>query len=334
VRLEQQPLPAVIKVNLFQSKAFSKDLPMNKFKNRICLNPSRITPLLSLSLAALALIVIQASSVQAQWTTNGNDISNSNSGNVGIRTASPAFPLQVNTATGGQVESGTLGGAFGTFAIVSQNNTHGLYFGVGSSGKAWLQVTRQDGNPQPYDFSLQAAGGNVGIGTISPSEKLEVAGNAKITGNLTTVGTITGGVINAKYQDIAEWVPASGQMPSGTVVVLDAAKSNHVISSTRSYDTHVAGVVSPQPGIALGERGENKVLVATTGRVKLRVDASKGPIEIGDLLVTSDIPGLAMKSEGIRLGDIQIHRPGTLIGKALEPLAKGQGEILVLLSLQ
>jgi hypothetical protein len=29
-----------------------------------------------------------------------------------------------------------------------------------------------------------------------------------------------------------------------------------------------------------------------------------------------------------------MHRPGTLIGKALEPLSEGEGEILVLLSLQ
>jgi hypothetical protein len=29
-----------------------------------------------------------------------------------------------------------------------------------------------------------------------------------------------------------------------------------------------------------------------------------------------------------------MHMPGTLIGKALEPLATGKGEILVLLSLQ
>jgi hypothetical protein len=41
-----------------------------------------------------------------------------------------------------------------------------------------------------------------------------------------------------------------------------------------------------------------------------------------------------MKSEPLDLGGVKIHRPGTLIGKALEPLAKGQGEILVLLSLQ
>ena len=66
----------------------------------------------------------------------------------------------------------------------------------------------------------------------------------------------------------------------------------------------------------------------------MKVDATKSPIHIGDLLVTSDIPGVAMKSEPVNLGSVQIHRPGTLIGKALEPLEKGRGEILVLLSLQ
>jgi len=66
----------------------------------------------------------------------------------------------------------------------------------------------------------------------------------------------------------------------------------------------------------------------------VKVDASKGPINIGDLMVTSDKEGFAMKSVPIELGGVQLHRPGTLIGKALEPLAQGSGEILVLLSLQ
>ena len=107
-----------------------------------------------------------------------------------------------------------------------------------------------------------------------------------------------------------------------------------MIASSLAYDTRVGGVISERPGITLGEGGDNKVLVATTGRVLLMVDASNGPIQIGDLLVTSDIPGVAMKSQAINLGGVQIHRPGTLVGKALEPLAKGQGKILVLLSLQ
>ena len=116
--------------------------------------------------------------------------------------------------------------------------------------------------------------------------------------------------------------------------MLDTSKSNQVIASTQPYDSRIAGVISSGPGIALGEQTESRVLVATTGRVKVKVDASNGPIQIGDLLVTSDKPGLAMKSIPVDVGGVRIHRPGTLIGKALEPLQKGQGEILVLLSLQ
>jgi hypothetical protein len=100
------------------------------------------------------------------------------------------------------------------------------------------------------------------------------------------------------------------------------------------YDTTVAGVVSAKPGLALGESAPSKELIATTGRVRVRADASQSPIRIGDLLVTSGRPGMAMRSEPIEVGGAKIHRPGTLIGKALEPLQSGQGEILVLLSLQ
>jgi hypothetical protein len=52
------------------------------------------------------------------------------------------------------------------------------------------------------------------------------------------------------------------------------------------------------------------------------------------LMVTSDKEGIAMRSQLLDLGGTPIHRPGTLIGKALEPLNKGVGQILVLLGLQ
>jgi hypothetical protein len=66
----------------------------------------------------------------------------------------------------------------------------------------------------------------------------------------------------------------------------------------------------------------------------MKVDATSAPIQIGDLLVTGDKEGMAMKSMPVDIGGVRLHRPGTLIGKALEPLVKGTGEILVLLSLQ
>jgi len=179
--------------------------------------------------------------------------------------------------------------------------------------------------------------GKVGIGygtgkdaaTTVPTEKLGVLGNIHATGNITADGTI-----NAKYQDIAEWVPANTDLTPGTVVILNQERNNEVIASSSSYDTTVAGVVSTKPGLNLGVPGEGKEAIATTGRVKVRVSAASAPIRIGDLLVTSDAPGTAMRSEPMSINGRKFHQPGTIIGKALEPLAAGQGEILVLLSMQ
>jgi hypothetical protein len=43
---------------------------------------------------------------------------------------------------------------------------------------------------------------------------------------------------------------------------------------------------------------------------------------------------MAMKSIPAKLGGVAFHRPGTIIGKALEPLQEGQEEIMVLLGLR
>ena len=171
--------------------------------------------------------------------------------------------------------------------------------------------------------------GRVGIGTSNPNSLLDVAGDINVSGNVVAAGNIA-----AKYQDVAEWVRARKPMAAGTLVSVDPLLPNAVTASTRAYDTRVAGVVSAQPGVILGVAGADKVLVATTGRVKLKVDATRNPIRIGDLLVASEKSGVAMKSVPITVRGVRIHRPGTIIGKALEPLTTGVGEIVVLLTLQ
>jgi hypothetical protein len=281
--------------------------------------------------------------------TGGERMRIDKSGNVGIGTTSPAMKLHIVGFGAGTAPSWNAADNF----LLEGSTTFAIQqFLTGATGQSVIEFSRAGASPSRargyllYDnsndylaFGLNGAsekmridsGGNVGIGTTSPASgyKLDVNGSTNVTGNLNVTGNIA-----AKYQDVAEWVPSTEQIPAGTVVVLDSSRSNQVITSTEAYDTRVAGVVSEQPGIALGERGKGKVLVATTGRVLVKVDASKGPIHIGDLLVTSEIPGFAMKSEPITIGNRKFHTPGTLIGKALESMEKGSGKILVLLSLQ
>jgi hypothetical protein len=252
-------------------------------------------------------------------------------GNVGIGTTSPGTYYTVPAKLDVSSSSHTLmniNGAAGSTASLSFSENGSSKWLIGSRNTYDAPNNRLGFFGGGSEVLTLQSGGNVGIGTTTPSKKLDVAGDINAS------GTITGGNIVAKYQDVAEWVETSQALPAGTVVILDSTKSNQVTSSTQAYDTRVAGVISEQPGIALGESGDNKVLVATTGRVRVKVDAGRGPIHIGDLLVTSDTSGAAMKSQPVNIGGVQLHRPGTLIGKALEPLAKGTGEILVLLSLQ
>lgn len=176
------------------------------------------------------------------------------------------------------------------------------------------------------NLALQSnATGAVGIGTAAPTAgyKLHVVGNGLITGNVTASGTISGGNVIAKYQDVAEWVDAVADLEPGTVVVIDNAGINRVLASSREYDARVAGGVSPPPGLILGEPGEGRELIAQSGRVRVKVDAKYGSIRPGDLLVTSPTPGHAMRSRPVNVNGMLVHRPGTIIGKALQALSTG-----------
>ena len=96
-------------------------------------------------------------------------------GNVGIGTYSPNTKLQVSALNSNYVN------LTGGFSVVKAEEGYGLYMGVASTGNSWIQSATYN-NGTTYPLILNGAGGNVDIGTTSPSQKLHVAGNLRVTG--------------------------------------------------------------------------------------------------------------------------------------------------------
>ena len=143
------------------------------------------------------------------------------------------------------------------------------------------------------------------------------------------------GCLQTGNADLAEQVNASEKLAAGDVVEIDPTRPDHFRVARTPYSKLVAGVISTRPAILMGVEGitvagdgpeDERPPLALVGRVPVKVSTENGSIAIGDLLVASSTPGHAMRADN--------PPPGTILGKALEPLEKGTGTILVLLTLQ
>ncbi|MDP2815593.1 MAG: hypothetical protein Q8O19_02810, partial [Rectinemataceae bacterium] len=133
-----------------------------------------------------------------------------NDGMVGIGTSSPTHGLHVNANTVDGVA---------TMRLSSKNagDNHIRYDYPSDGSKYWVLGT--DGNVGPNDFLLwnfprnsvdltvKEATGNVGIGTYTPTAKLEVAGQVKITGGSPGAGK----VLTSDASGLASWLAGGGR---------------------------------------------------------------------------------------------------------------------------
>ena len=190
------------------------------------------------------------------------------------------------------------------------------------------------------DEFIVTATGSVGIKTF-PTATLDVNGTIRVRvgGAMNITGTLG---------DVAEYVAISNSssVEKADVVVIDSQNAGHFTLSNKPYDPLVGGVISNenQAALVIGVPGKNKKPLALAGQVKCKVTTENGPINIGDMLTTSSLPGYAMKATFLDINKAKsfeelknilaenLRRRMAIFAKALEPLAKGEGEISVLIT--
>jgi len=165
-----------------------------------------------------------------------------------------------------------------------------------------------DTDPDPgsggtiHNYTLNMDGGNFGFYFSNVNSPYDLGFQAA---SIDSYGLFSGTATRARYADLAENYLPDAQYAPGTVLVFGG--ECEVTVSTTPLDTRVAGVVSTNPAHLMNGALTNGVAVALQGRVPCQV---VGTIRKGDMLVTSDIPGVATSTATPQLG--------TVIGKALE----------------
>ena len=249
------------------------------------------------------------------YTAFGACVSAKPDGKVGIGTVTPTQKLHVNA---GAIMVEHPGDQADLLWFASERSWVFRQEGTGSASALKLQSIGGGGNK---NFIVQTDG-FVGIGTLSPQAKLDVNGTARAT-----VVEITGA-------DLAEKFPTSEQVEPGMVLAIDTEHDGQLCLARGAYNRRVAGVVSGANGFSAGAvlgnlpGHEAAPPVALSGRVYVWCDAANAPIEAGDFLTTSNVPGHAMKAVDSE------RAQGAVLGKAMTSLASGRGMVLVLVNLQ
>ena len=208
----------------------------------------------------------------------------------------------------------------------------GVYAFTGSN----LALKAESASTSSGSSVLLAAGngGNLFVGQTSRESVVRINPNGRGHFN---GGTQVGG---ADYADSIATTDDPDELEPGDVLAIDPQQGNSVRRSREPNSRLVAGVYSTRPAVlGIGDHHiddslEHEVPVALVGLVPTKVSAENGPIAVGDLLVTSSLPGHAMKALPQVLGGVELYPTGAILGKAMEGLREGTGVINVLVTLR
>jgi hypothetical protein len=216
--------------------------------------------------------------------------------------------------------------------IMGFNNSGGIgIWGVtlGGTGAGIKGTNTTDGGTAVEGELQGVTTGNVAVFKLNGANvaRINQAGKGFFNG-----GTQTGGA------DIAEFFDVEGDRDiyePGDVLIISQSSDRKVEKSQTPYSTLVAGVFATKPGLLLTEKNaeqdqfDKMVPMGVIGVIPTKVCPEGGAIKRGDLLVTSSLPGVAMKADP---GKVKV---GQVIGKALQDYTNnGIGKINVLVSIK
>jgi hypothetical protein len=223
----------------------------------------------------------------------------------------------------------------GAVGVVGIGQSRGLYgsggssYGVYGTSLNWYGIygrtNRSDDNYGLYTphnlFSknINMAGAMMSVAQNSGDTPLET-GDVVVFSGISDAGTGT---------PIIRVVPATTANSHAVAGVVYSRFNIAAVIDTGDdppADMEITPTGAAQPG--------EYMLVVVHGPALVKASAVSGALQPGDLLSTAAAIGAAGKAEMVSLGEVEMALPGTILGKALEPLAAGQSLIYIFVTLQ
>ncbi len=246
---------------------------------------------------------------------------NTAGGEATVGTVSHPDPNRDGDGIGAVVGRNDLMNGYGVRGFVTKTGAVGVVGQAGISGGVNIAGRFENLNAANTSDVLQVLSGSTSNLAVFKKNSANVARIDSTGKGFFNGGTQTGGA------DVAEVIPSTGPQPEpGDVVEIDPEHPLHYRLSSSAGTTMVAGVITTLPGVLMNKTEDDESAapaLALVGRVPVKIVGEGGAIRPGDLLVASNTPGHAMRAPAE-------VKPGTVIGKALQPFTGDTGTIQML----